>query len=71
MSWRNEIIFLIKEERIAQGLSQEELGYRAGLHRTYIGSVERGEKNITIDTLERIADALGINKDELFKIKTD
>lgn len=66
MSWRDEIILHIKEERIAQGLSQEELGYRAGLHRTYVGAVERGEKNITIDTLEKIAKALGIDKNELF-----
>lgn len=68
MSWRDEIILHIKEERIAQGLSQEELGYRAGVHRTYVGAVERGEKNITIDTLEKIAKALGIDKNELFTI---
>jgi transcriptional regulator with XRE-family HTH domain len=40
------------------GLSQERLGEVAGLHRTYIGAVERGEKNLTVLTLCRIANAL-------------
>jgi transcriptional regulator with XRE-family HTH domain len=50
----------IKRYRKQAGLSQEELGEKAGLHRTYIGSVERGERNITLDSLQEIADALHI-----------
>jgi transcriptional regulator with XRE-family HTH domain len=50
----------LREMRKAQGISQEKLAELAGLHRTYIGSVERGERNITIDNMERLARALDI-----------
>ena len=46
---------------MARGLSQEELAARAGLHRNYIGSVERNEKNISIDSMERLAVVLGVD----------
>jgi transcriptional regulator with XRE-family HTH domain len=50
----------VREERRKQGLSQEELASRAGVHRTYIGMIERAEKNITLANIEKIAKALGL-----------
>jgi transcriptional regulator with XRE-family HTH domain len=47
------------------GLSQEALADRAGLHRTYVGSVERGERNVSIDNICRLAWALGVDVREL------
>ena len=57
----------VRKYRIEQNLSQEELADKAGLHRTYIGSVERGERNITIDAMEKICLALEMSIIELFK----
>lgn len=47
------------------GLSQEELGFKANIHRTYIGAVERGEQNISLDNIGRLAKYLGINVKDL------
>jgi transcriptional regulator with XRE-family HTH domain len=48
----------VRARRVSAGLSQEQLGDRAQMHRTYIGVVERGEKSITVASLARIARAL-------------
>lgn len=55
--------FLRKQKK----LSQEELAYRTGLHRTYIGAVERGERNISLKNIAKLAEAFGINIAELFQ----
>lgn len=49
----------VKRLRARLAVSQEELAERSGLHRTYIGGIERGERNITLASLERLASALG------------
>ncbi|MGI9426475.1 MAG: helix-turn-helix domain-containing protein [Hyphomicrobiaceae bacterium] len=56
---------LIRQHRLELGLSQEELGHQANLHRTYISSVERGIRNPTITVLHRIANALDLTVSEL------
>lgn len=48
------------------GISQEELAFRSGLHRTYIGMIERAERNITLVNIKKIADALNVNIKDLF-----
>lgn len=58
----NEVRKLRKEK----GISQEELAHRADLHRTYIGMIERAEKNITLLNIEKIAKALDLNITDLF-----
>jgi len=57
----------IARERIRIGLSQEELGVRASLHRTAVGQLERGERVARSDTLVKIAGSLGINVGVLLK----
>jgi len=55
----------IRAFRKSKGLSQEELADLCDLHRTYVGSVERGERNVTLSTLETLAAALGVSVPEL------
>ncbi len=57
----------IKRIRLAKGISQEALADLAGLHRTYIGAVERGERNITLINANRIAEALGVKLSDCLK----
>ena len=59
----------IKELRSLKKISQEELADLAGVHRTYIGMIERAEKNITLLNIEKIANALNINIKDLFDAK--
>ncbi len=57
----------LKEQRLAKGLSQEDLADLCGLHRTYVGSVERGERNISIDNMERLAQSLDVPLEKLIR----
>ena len=56
----------IKTQRASLGISQEELAYRAGLHRTYVSDVERGARNPSVETIEKLARALEISVSMLF-----
>ena len=51
----------LRSERATRNLSQEQLADLAGLHRTYVGSVERAERNVSIDNIEQLALALGLD----------
>ena len=57
----------VRELRLQQGLSQETLGQKAKLHRTYIGMIERAEKNITLDNMAKIARALSVSIVDLIR----
>lgn len=57
---------IVAEMRNRLGISQEELAFRCGVHRTYIGSIERGEKSPTLNTIEKIAAGLDTDIKSLF-----
>ena len=57
----------IREVRVKEGYSQEELASRCGLHRTYISDIERGERNVSVENIEKIAKALKTEPDELLR----
>jgi len=57
----------VREERQKLHFSQEQLAEKAGLHRTYIGMIERAEKNITLENIHKICKALDFNLGTLFK----
>ena len=56
---------VIKDLRKKKGLSQEKLAHKAGFHRTYIGMVERAERNITLVNIEKLANALEVSISKL------
>jgi transcriptional regulator with XRE-family HTH domain len=64
---RNALALNIRRLRSERGISQEELADLAGLHRTYIGSIERSERNVSIDNIEKIAIALETTVSDLLK----
>jgi len=59
----------VRKERMRLGLSQEELASRASVHRTYIGMIERAEKNITLENIEKIARVLKSPLDKLMDLE--
>lgn len=64
---RTEIGQRIRNYRIQQGLSQEALAENSGLHPTYIGQIERGEKNATLESVEKVAKGLSVPLGRLFE----
>ena len=65
MAARQNFAHNLRTVRTAQGISQELLADLAGLHRTYVSSVERCERNISVDNMEKLAAALGVDIREL------
>lgn len=59
----------IKQLRVKKEWSQERLGFKANLDRTYIGGIERGERNLTVLNLKKIADALEVSVSDIFEGK--
>lgn len=57
----------VRARRLDLNWSQEQLAEAADLHRTYVGAIERGEKNMTLTTLQRVAKALGVAPAELLR----
>jgi transcriptional regulator with XRE-family HTH domain len=64
-----KIVFGVRLRRAREemGISQELLAEKAGLHRTYIGQVERGERNISVESMERLADSVGLQLWEMLR----
>ena len=67
----NQLGKIIRDLRVAKRISQEALGERAGIHRTYVSQLERGMKSPTIVILQRIAKALEIQASEILKRMED
>ncbi len=59
----------IRDERLKNNLSQEAFADKVGVHRTYIGMIERAEKNITLLNIKKLADGLGISVSELMSFE--
>ncbi len=57
----------LREIRQKKGLSQEELAFLAGLHRTYVSSAERGQRNVSLVNIEKLARALEVDITEMFR----
>ncbi|GAA4969519.1 helix-turn-helix transcriptional regulator [Kineococcus glutinatus] len=61
----------LREYRLARGLSQEAFAEVVGVHRTYMGGLERGERNLTLKSVERIAERIAVDPLELMHIPPD
>ena len=62
---KTEVGFRIRRLREEKGWSQEKLGFRSSLHRNYIGGVERGERNVGIENIAKLAKARGVRPRDL------
>jgi transcriptional regulator with XRE-family HTH domain len=67
MTIQEKIGIALRSYREAMGLSQEQLSFKADLHRTYIGSIERGERNVSLINIIALCKALKVKPSELFK----
>lgn len=70
-SLRSNLAENIRAFRKSHGISQEQMAVMCKLHRTYVGSVEREERNVTLSTLEVLAETLGVSVTELLKPRTN
>lgn len=70
-SARHVLAANLRAFRTEMGLSQEQLAERAGIHRNYLGGIERCERNVGLDNLERLASALGVNLSVLLSDRWD
>lgn len=66
MHGRNLVAINVRRIRVSLGVSQERLAFDAGVDRSYLGGMERGEANPTVDVLDKIASTLGVPLAELF-----
>lgn len=57
----------LRQLRVERGLSQEELAFRSGLHRTYISSAERGQRNVSLEAMLKLASPLGVDLSTLLR----
>ena len=62
---KSEVGRKVRELREGRGWSQEELGFQSGLHRNYIGGIERGERNVAIMNIAKLAKAFGVRPKDL------
>ena len=67
---RTALAYNLRLLRTQRNISQEELAGLAGLHRTFVGSVERGERNVSIDNIEKLAKALKVSVVDLLRTET-
>ncbi len=66
--WLGALGQAIREFRTLTGVSQEKLGYQTGFHRTYLSDLERGRRNPTVWTLERLTATMGTTPSEVFRL---
>lgn len=61
----------IRQLRKEKGMSQEKLAEKSGLHNTYIGQIERGEKNASLESIQKLSEGLGVSVAEIFETFTE